>query len=253
MNETRSLMRALSILDLYTIENSEMGVTDAAQCLSLSKGTVSRLMHTLEAAGFLQKNSKTKKYNLGTKLIRLSRVCLFSIDLKTAAAPYLKELSEKTNELIILHIIEGDRRFCLDRIESTHPIRHVIENEHVYAPLHAGASGKVLLAYLSDNKFEEIISRTGLPRFTEKTIGDMNKLSLEIKKIREQGFAFSDGEYVPHALTVSAPVRNWSGGVIASLSISWLAINDNGDNAVKYTDMVRDAAFRLSQDLGYIK
>lgn len=253
MNETRSLMRALNILDLYTLNNSEIGVTEAAQSLRLSKGTISRLMRTLESANYLKKNDQTKKYILCSKFVRLSSVCLSRTDLKTAASPYLKELSEKTNELILIHVIKGDQRFCLDWIESTRPIRHVIEKEHIYAILHAGAAGKLLLSYLPDNKIDEIIKRTGLPKFTEKTITDPNKLKLEIKKIREQGIAFSSGEHVPHASSVSAPVRNRCGDVIAALSISWLLIDDEGNKSLTYPDLVRDAALRVSQDLGYIE
>jgi IclR family transcriptional regulator, KDG regulon repressor len=251
MIETRSLMRALNILDLYTLENSEIGVTEAAQSLQLSKGTVSRLMRTLESDGFLQRNSQTKKYILGNKLIKLSRVCLSTLDLKTAAKPYLKELSEKTNELILLHVIKGDKRFCLDWIESNNPIRHVIEKEHVYAPLHAGAAGKLLLSFLSDKEVDGVIQRTGLPRFTDTTITDSNKLKLEIKKIREKEIAISHGEILSSASTVSAPVRNWRGEVVAALSISWLKM-DNAKKALAYPDMVRAAALSLSQDLGFI-
>ncbi len=253
MNETRSLMRALNILDLYTMDHAEIGVTEAAQRLQLSKGTVSRLMYTLEAANFLKKTNETKKYVLGSKFIKLSRVCLSKVDLKNAAAPYLKELSEKTNELILIHVIRGDKRFCLDWIESTNPIRHVIEKGHVYAPLHAGAAGKLLLSSLSDTEIDQVIQRTGLPRFSDTTITDYNKLKLEIKQIREQGIAISHGEIVPHASTVSAPVRNWSREVIAALSISWLVMDDNdGNKSLVYPDMVRESANRLSQDLGYL-
>lgn len=253
MNETRSLMRALNILDLFSVDNPEIGVTEAGQRLQLSKGTVSRLMHTLEAANFLKKTNETKKYVLGSKFIKLSRVCLSKVDLKSSAAPYLKELSEKTHELILVHIIKGDKRFCLDWIESTNPIRHVIEKEHVYAPLHAGAAGKLLLSSLSDKEIDEVIQRTGLPRFTDSTITDSDKLRLEIKQVREQGIAISHGEIVPHASTVSAPVRNWSGEIIAALSISWLVMDDNdGHKAFLYPEMVRESAARLSQDLGYL-
>jgi IclR family transcriptional regulator, KDG regulon repressor len=253
MNETRSLMRALKILDLYTSERAEIGVTEAAQSLELSKGTVSRLMYSLELAGFLKKNCQTKKYVLGRKTIRLSRVYLSKVDLKDTAGPYLKELSEKTNELILVHVIDGDKRFCLDWIESTNPIRHVIEKEHVYAPLHAGAAGKLLLSSLSDKEINEIIQRTGLPRYSDMTITDPSKFKLEINKIREQGIAISHGEIVPHASTVSAPVRNWSGKVIAALSISWLVMDHNdGNKSLIYPDMVRETAIRLSQDLGYL-
>ena len=228
-------------------------MTEAAQSLELSKGTISRLMHTLQTAGFLTKNVETKKYILSSKFMKLSRVCLSKVDLKTSAASYLKELSKQTNELILVHVIEGDKRFCLDWIESTNPIRHVIEKEHVFAPLHAGAAGKLLLAFLADKEIDEIIQRTGLPRFSDSTITDLNKLKSEIEKIREEGIAISHGEIVPHASTVSAPVRNWSRKVIAALSISWLVMDHNdGSKSLIYPDMVRDAAKRLSQDLGYL-
>lgn len=252
MNTTRSLMRALNILDLFTADNPEIGVTGVSQRLGLNKATVSRLMRTLEAAGFLKKNEETEKYVLSNKFVKLSRICLAKIDLKTAAATYLKELSKKTNELIMIHIIKGEQRYCLDWIESTKPIRHVIEKEHVYASLHAGAAGKLLLAYLPHTQMKEIIKRTGLTKYTDKTITDPDQLKREIESIRKCGVAFSNGEHVPHAMTVSAPVRKWNGDVIAALSISWLEIDDPGDKRMVYSDLVQETALKLSQDLGYI-
>jgi IclR family KDG regulon transcriptional repressor len=253
MSETRSLMRALNILDLFTIEKPELGVTEASENLGLSKGTVSRLMRTLESAGFLKKNEATRKFVLTGKFVKLSRISLSHTKLKTAAAPYLKELSKKTNELILIHIVVGDRRYCLDWIESSHPIRHVIEKDHVYAPLHAGSAGKLLMAYLPDSRFEEILKKYGLPRYTDKTITDPVKFKQEIEKIRKLGMATSSGEIVSSALSVSVPVRNWGGEVIASLSLSWLAIGDPPHDVSSYPDLVKDAALRLSHDLGYLE
>jgi len=246
----KSVRHAFDILNLFNGSNGELGVSEVARLLSMNKSTVSRLMATLESVGILKKNA-SRKYRLGGKVAELAKVFLSNIDLKTVALPYLKEINEKTGEQVLIHIISGDRRFCLVWIESTYPVRHVIGKDQMHGPLHAGAPSKLLLAYLPNEKVYEIIKRTGLPRYTDKTITSKRELKKELQKIRQMGVAFSNGEQVELVCTVSAPIRNYTGKVVAAFSISWIMSRNSAELKEKYSALAKETANRISQELGY--
>jgi len=250
MPQIKSVKRAFEILDLYSVSRPEISMSEVTRELGMNKSTAARLMATLESVNMLKRCSN-RKYRLDGRVMETARVFLSNLDLKAIASPYLTELNKNTNDLVSINVIRGDKRFCLAWIESSHPVRYVVEQEHIYSPLHAGAPGKLLLAYLPDNKIEEIIKRTGLPRYTNSTITKREELKKEIENIRSSGIAISKGEHIEHACTVSAPIRNYTGKVVAALSISWIMIGDTSAKEQTYPKMVKEVANSISRELGY--
>lgn len=250
MPQIKSVKRAFEILDLYSVSHPELSVSEVARELGMSKSTVARLMATLESVNIL-KRCNNRKYRLDGRVMATARVFLSNLDLKAIASPYLTELNKKTNDLVSINVIRGDKRFSLDWIESSHPVRYVVKQEHIYAPLHAGAPGKLLLAYLPDEKIEEIVKRTGLPRYTNNTITKREELQKEIENIRKNGIALSKREHIEHACAVSAPIRNYNGEVVAALSISWIMLGNTSEKEQTYPKMVKEVANNISRELGY--
>jgi len=253
MVDVKSLKRAFDILDLFQEKSFELGVSDISRMLNMNKSTVSRLMANLETAGYLSKSPANRKYRLGRKVAQLAFVFFANIDLKSIVMPHIKELNQKTNELIVIHVLEGDGRYNIAFIESNNPVRRVMGTERSLGPLHAGAPGKLLLAYLPDEKIDQIIRRTGLPRYTDNTITRKEDLLKEIKDIREKGIAKSNGEHIEMLSTVAAPIRNYTGQVIAALSVSWVSRPDDSHIRQKYADLACECAANISQDLGFIQ
>jgi len=250
MVQIKSVKRASEILALYTVSRPELSVSEVARELGMNKSTVARLMATLESVNMLKRCSN-RKYRLDGRVMETARVFLSNLDLKAITSPYLTELNMKTNDLVSINVIRGDKRFTLAWIESSHPVRYVVKEEHVYAPLHVGAPGKLLLASLPDEKVEEIIQRTGLPRYTNNTITKREELQKEIENIRKNGFALSKGEHIEHACAVSAPIRNYMDKVVAALSISWIMIGNTSEKEQTYPKMVKEVANSISRELGY--
>lgn len=247
----KSLQKALNILDLFITEKSELGVSDVSLKLGMNKSTVSRLMASMELAGYLTKTPCGRKYRLDKKVAQLANVFFSALDFKAVIMPYLEHLNEKTKEMTVVHVIQGDSRRSLAWIDSKQPVRRVMDPNDTSAPLHAGSPGKLLLAYLSDERINEIISRTGLPRYTPNTITSKVELFKEIKKIREEGIAISKGEHIELLSTVAAPIRNYIGQVIGALSISWVSRNNDSDIERKYSDLVKKDAGEISREMGF--
>ena len=247
---SNSAKRVLGILDLFSTEYPEYGVTQAAQSLGMNKSTVARIMSTLEKKGALKKNTENRKYRLGAKVCNWTRVFNETLDLKFIAKPYLKKLSMNTGLSSAVMIVDGDKRLCLDATESTHMLR-LQQIPGAHHPLHAGAAGKLLLAYIPEEKRNQMLARSGLPRFTARTITRMNDLQKELDRIQKQGYAVSSGEYVELAVSLFAPVRDYSGEVVAAIGIAGLTSQFMPEEQLKYVDIVTEVAMELSRETGY--
>ena len=252
MSKHKSLKHAIDILDLYSSDCCELGGAEISRRLNISTANVSRLLKTMELLGIVHRNSRTRKYFPGRKIVELAKVYLSKIDLKTIARPYLEELSEKTHELITFNVLKNDQCVLVDWIESTRSIRQVIEGDRfVYPPMYAVAPGKLFLASMSDRKVDELLSRMELIKYTEQTVTDVKVLKEQISEIRKKNIAIARGEFLQHTFGLAVPVYHWSGKVVASLVISWLTLDDKPEFVDTYSAIAQDAARRLSTDLGY--
>lgn len=250
----QSAKRALDILSLFNPTNPTLGVSDVAAALEINNATAARIMATMELSGFIKRTKEnSRKYCLDKKAGDLARAYLSGIDLKEVARPHLEELHSKTTEMVVICIRKGDQRCFLDWIESSRPVRFVVEMKNPYAPLHAGAPGKAILAFLPTNEADDIIERTGLPGYTDITITKKKELKKELEQIRELGISVSRGEHTEHVSTIAAPVRNFSGNVIASLGISWLTIDGSEHDEKKYVGLLKKAAQEISMQMGYFE
>jgi len=243
----KSIKKSLDILNFFTHETPELGVTEISDKLGLAKSTVSRILSTLEQGNIVAKVSTNQKYRLGPKILELASIFLSNTELRNIAVPYLRDLRNKTGEMVSIFAMDGNQRVCLEKVDSPHEVRQILIIGGRY-PLHAGSSGKLLLAYLPKEKRKEIILKTGLPRFTSNTITNFKKLEKQLNKIREEGYAVSRQERVPFLASVSAPIRNFKGEVIAALCLSGFEVHFTDEKFISLTRIVAD---RISKELGY--
>jgi IclR family KDG regulon transcriptional repressor len=215
--ETQTLIRAAAILDSFTVERPELGVRDLARRLGLSPATAGRLLATLHSAGILRQNEATRAYALGVKVLSWASVFSSTLDVRSKARPVLEQLHRQTRESVSLYIRDGVERVCVERIESLQQIRVVVRvGERMQ--LYAGASGKVLLAFLPREQRKKLLAELDLVRLTENTLCDRKRLERDLLEILERGYAISLGERVSGAASVAAPIFDVSGSVVASLN-----------------------------------
>jgi DNA-binding IclR family transcriptional regulator len=165
------------------------------------------------------------------------------------ARPAMEELRDKGGEEIALYVVEGDRRVCVARVQSLHEIAKV-GPVGTYYPLHAGASGKVLLAYLPEDQRNAII-KGRLEKYTSLTITDCKKLEKDLMAIRDKGYAVSRGEREPDAFSVTAPIWDASGKAVASISISGPNFRLTDKQLKKNIQEILTASKEISYRLGY--
>lgn len=172
---------------------------------------------TLASEGLVHKNIETNKYELGLSVVELSSIVLGNIDLHTESLPILKKLAFNCGETAHLAILEDSQIVYLGKVESegSSQVKSHL-GFHNYA--HCTSSGKLLLAH-SDNYFVELILQNGLDSLTPHTITNPDIFRKELKTILNQGYSVSVGEYNLGVTSVSAPVRDYSGKVIAAINL----------------------------------
>lgn len=246
----RAVERALDILLLMGEEDREMSITALADKVGLSKSTVHRLLTALQNKGFIKQNPENHRYSLGLALLHLGQLVADRLDLKNIARPIMDRLQKETGETVNLNIVQEGRRVCIERVESQHDVRHFVEIGKSVA-LYAGASGKVIMAFMDPEEVEAIIESTGLQAHTPNTITDPDAFREELERIRRRGYATSVCERVEGAASISAPVRDRYGKVIASLTVSGPAFRFTPERFTTFADLLVAAAAELSRSLGY--
>jgi IclR family transcriptional regulator, KDG regulon repressor len=248
--DTGVLAHICEILDCFSQEHVELGVREIARLSGISTSTTGRLLLALKERGILQQNPEMKTYSLGIRLLNWSGVYLASLDIRAISMPIMTELLRLTQETISLYILDGTDRVCVERLESPQSVR-IVARLGLRLPLYAGSAGKVILAFLPEEKRENIITSVPLQPFTRHTIADSQVLREELEKIRKRGFAYSHGEWIQDASGVAAPIYGPDRIVIGALTISGPSQRFTRDVIEKYGREAVPAASEISRLLGF--
>ena len=246
-----SLARGLSVLSSFSEERPVLSLTDISRRLQLNKTTTYRLLTTLESLGYLHRDQKTKLYRPALEVLRLGFVVLSGLEVREAAAPYLRHLADKVEETVNLAVLDNHEVVYIDRVGSKHML-NVYRPIGSRLPAYCTSTGKSLLAFLSQEQLEVALAATTWERRTENTIVTPDALKENLALVRGRGFADSNGEMIPELRAVAAPVRQNNGQVVATVNISVPS------HRVSYEKMIDElgpeavaAAHQISQALGY--
>ena len=245
-----SVDKAVTILNCFSKKEPVLGTGVISKMTGYTPSTVSRLLSTLGARGVVEKTVGHGRYQLGYRIYFWGLLSQRQNNLAKLALPFMEALRDKCGEEVSLYIVVENQRTCLQRVPSKHGIAmNVSIGERL--PLHAGASGQVLMAYMDEKTRQRIIENEKLERYTDKTLTDPNQLSAKLQKIREQGYAVSREEREPGAYSIVAPVRDVAGGVVASLCITGpvYRLDDNAMQA-NMAD-VQTSATLISEKIGF--
>jgi len=245
--QVEAVAKALDILECFTGSEPELSLKQLSEKTGLYKSRILRLCGTLVAQNFLIR-TPASSYKLGPKLMTLGKVYENTNPLVSVARPVLRELASLTGESTKLFVIDGTKRLCLVREKGTYPLRYAISEGETYE-LHAGAGGKVLLAYAPD-EFRHKILNNNLKKITPSTIVERDRLEKEFVTIRAQGYSFSRGELVPEVAGMAAPVFDHENNVCGAMAVAGA---EQRFTAERQKDMLKNllsSAQKLSRLLG---
>lgn len=243
MSEVRAILRAVEILEVLRAEKEPQSLASLHHTLGLSKTTLARILNTLENAGYVERDSSRQKYTLGLKLIYYGYAVSERLTVKQMAAPVLNRIRDACSETVYIYILHNNRRLCVDCLQGKSAVR-VMAYVGDESPLYVGASGKVILAYFSEQDLDRYFKETELVPLTPNSIVSRELLEQDLKLIRQRGYAVSMGEKVAGVISVSAPLKDERGNVKASLSIA--APIDRQSEVDKYIKLVTQGAAEIN-------
>lgn len=243
------LRKTMEVLELFAAERRELGVVEVAGALGRPKSTVSRWLAAMERADLLERDAESGRYRVSLRLAALGEVARQTTSLQRSARPYLAALAKETGETANLTLLVGMEAVNVEAADSPRPVMHVgwIGRR---LPLHATASGKVLLAHAGDAVVSSVFAGR-LKRLTPKTITSSRALRAELARVRARGYATVWAELEPDLAAVAAPVRDHRGDVVAALAIAGPVSRCERQQLGALAEHVVEAADGLSRKMGW--
>jgi DNA-binding IclR family transcriptional regulator len=242
--------RALAMLEAVAQEPEGLSNAEISRKLQIPKSSASYILRTLQARGYLNRESGSGKYRVGLKILSLSRGALSGIDVREVALPVMRHLMEKTNLTCHLAILDGPDAVYIEKVEPEGFIRMdtwVGRRMRV----HATSVGKALVAHIARERLEKILDESGMEKRTAKTITSRLRLFKELEKVRGQGYAVDDQENNMGARCIGAPVFNQQGMIEAAIGLSGTINQVNPHTMPRIVEALKDAARHISMQLGY--
>ncbi|MDT0437050.1 IclR family transcriptional regulator [Streptomyces sp. NPDC005840] len=244
----QSVDRAVSVLEILA-RHGEAGVTEIADELDVHKSTAFRLLGVLENRGLVAQAKERGKYYLGAGVLRLAGAAAVRLDISQEGVPVCRELADELGETANIAVLDEDAAVNIMQARGTASVtaQNWLGRR---TPLHATASGKVLLAHMPPTLREGLLARS-LPRFTERTITGTSALRGELEAVIEQGYALTVEELERGLTAVATPVRAHDGRVIAAISVSGPVYRLDSDRLPELAKRIVAAGAELSRRMGY--
>lgn len=236
------LSKIRGILDAFTLARPMMTLAELRTATGYPTSTVQRLVANLVAEGFLDREGD--RYTIGVNFAYWAAAAARRLDLVRIASPILERLRDETGETASLFRVERTFRVCVAMAETEHALRREL---HVgkLLPLHAGSSGKVLLA--GDPQLAQQVLAEPLESFTQATVTDPQELREQIARTKRDGYSVSWDEQDEGAIGVSVPVHGAAHNLIGALSISGPTSRITSDLCLDWVDSMVHAAEEITR------
>ena len=242
----KSIEKCFLILDALHTRRRLMTLEEITQVTGFKKTTCFRLLKTLRNLGIVELSPATKKYQFGPRLAAIGLSALKHMNLRNTALPILENLRDETGETVNLTILSGSEILYVERVMSDYLV-NVNVNIGDRLPVYCASMGKVILAYLPEDRLDLILSSITFTRRTDKTIVSRAGLIKELKKIRTDGYAVNDEELEKGLRAVAAPIFNYNGEAFAATNIAWTTARHPEQRIFfEYADKIVTAARKCS-------
>lgn len=210
LNGDSPTMRLFILLEIIAARHQLFTLQGLVEETGLPKPTLHRMLQQLEGAGLLIRQSDGRHYSTGVRLRRLSENLLLNDTHHGSRHSVLRGLVDEIGESCNVTALSGDEVVYLDRVETLEPLRfHLHPGSRV--PSHASASGKMILSQMGPSQRRQLLAHAPLRRYTPNTVTDLDVLENELKRVRRDGFALDDEEFLPGLVCVAVLVPTTNG------------------------------------------
>jgi IclR family transcriptional regulator, acetate operon repressor len=217
--QTPALDRALAVLEFISAHSEGVTQVEIRKGLGFTGNLVFRLTKALVAHGYVDREEPGPRFVLSRKLLTLAQPKREERSLVQLAREPMRWLRDATHESAHIGVRSGFECIVLDRVVGPHPFKCYVE-AGAHGPLHAGAPGKVMLAFLPQKELEETLRHMPLPALTPHTITSRSGFAKHLAVVRQRGYAMDLGETVEGHHCVGAPVFDADGRPLASIWIT---------------------------------
>lgn len=220
VSPNQSLAKGLKILESFTQQHPEWGVRELSRELGINPTTIHRLVATFQMAGYLEQNSETRRYRLGSKLVKLASLYTHLNPISMRARQVFERYKDSFDYNFYLGQLNGFEVIYTTVVDGHGPIKVVVEPGGIVT-LHTTALGKVLLAFQEKAFIDSFVAQSSLEARTARSISDPDVLSQQLCQIREQGYAINNGEDFDDVGAVGVPIFDQLGLVHYGVSLAY--------------------------------
>lgn len=247
-NVIKSLDRAMEVF-AYLGESRGMTLTELAQDLDQAPATVYRILVTLERHALVEFDPQDQDWHIGSNAFLIGARFLRRTSLVDRARPVMRTLMERTGETANLGIERAGQVLFVSQVETQANIRAFFP-PGTLSRLHASGIGKVLLAWMPQERIAALLDRGPLERFTPHTIVRTDDLMRDLKEARDRGYAIDAEERTLGMQCIAAPVFDIHGEAVAGLSVSGPTSRIDAAAIPELGPAVMDAAADLTAAIG---
>lgn len=246
--KVKSLKKALSILECFSVEMPEMGITQISDRLGLHKSGVHNIISTFEQCGYIAQNPDTGKYRLDMKILELAFVINSSLGIHGIVHSPMTALSEAVGEAVYCAMPKGPEIIYLEGAYpiTSHMTRSMIGEK---AEMYCTAIGKAILAFLPEPEATRAMAQQSMRQHTENTITDRTELAKEIAVIRRRGYSMDNMEHEHGIKCVGVPVFRRDGTLLGAISISGPSLRVEDEKVSDFVRQLQDCAQQIRMRL----
>lgn len=249
-SQIRSVAKALMILRLLADSKRGMSLAEISRKMNMAKSTLHGLISTLRDFGYIEQSVFDGSYSLGIALFEIGSKVANNWDVRKVSSPYIQKLVEETGETVHLAVLDKGEVLYIDKHESTRSLR-IVSEVGSRLPAHCTGVGKMLLAFLQPKEIKRIMATKGMTRYTKNTITDLEKLEIELERIRSLGYAEDNEEIMDSLRCVAAPIWDHNNKVAAAISISGPSSRMDNERMQILREYIVRTAVEISAGLGY--
>lgn len=246
----KSLVKALSVLNAFSTDESELSATEISKKVQLPFSTTCRILSTLTNLRLIERNINTRKYSVGPELYVLGSLYIENNDIYRSASPVVKKINELTGEVVVVNVLDGRGDIMVlireERQIGFHWGTHVSSTY----PAYSTAGGKALLSDLSEEEIDNLYPEEKLKQLTPNTISTKTQLKRALIEIRETGLAFTSNEYLDGIESVGSLIHDTTGKAVASIVIALPILGKSKIKDWKLDKLVKLGASLISYRLG---
>jgi len=210
--------KALKLLDFFSVERSEIGLSELARLAGYDKATTRRLLVALAKHGFVEQDQYTRAYRLGAGPVRLARIRESCFPLVQTAIPIVRDLARQTGETVHLSEFSAGSLITVHVEDSTHANR-VYVDPGLVLPLHSTASGIAYLAFCGEEA-DRLIGDGPLAAHTSHTTTDPREIEEEVRVAARRGYSVGDQGFEEGVFSVAAPILGPDGLAIGTIAVA---------------------------------